>query len=242
MSRARPATISDPKEALRGIRGGRVLDVATGRGGFVHDLVAGLDSYDEIVGIDADPSLGAPFEDAFAGNPNIRFEAIDALRTTFSPGSFDTVTMSASLHHFDDEHTILSAMRRLVRPGGTLVIAEMYADGQTEAQRTHVLLHHWCAAVDRRRGDVHRDTYRRSDLVRLLTDVLPDGLVLADVADTSADPRDPETLETLDGVIYRYIGLAAGRGELVRRGERLRRRLHRVGVHGAATLVATGRT
>jgi SAM-dependent methyltransferase len=166
---------------------------------------------------------------------------MDALNPTFPPGSFDTVTMSASLHHFDDPRAILGAMRRLVRPGDTIVVAEMYADGQTEAQRTHVLLHHWWAAVDRRWGAVHRDTYRRTDLVQLLTEVLPGGLVLADAADTRADPRDPATLETLEDVIYRYIALAAGHGKLVRRGERLRQRLHRVGVHGASTLVAVAR-
>jgi SAM-dependent methyltransferase len=238
----RGATISDAKEALGGIRGGRVLDVATGRGGFVHELVAGLDDYDEIIGIDVDTNLRAAFEEALAGSPNVRFEAMDALNPAFPPGSFDVVSISASLHHFHDARAILDAMLGLVRPGGTIVVSEMYADGQTDAQRTHVLLHHWCAAVDRRRGDVHRNTYRRSDLVRLLTDVLPGGLVLADAVDTSTDPRDPETLETLDGVIDRYIGLAAGNRKLQLRGERLRRRLHRVGVHGATTLVVVAKT
>jgi hypothetical protein len=73
MSALGRATISDAKEALRGIRGGWVLDVATGRGGFVHDLVAGLDSYDEIVGIDVDAAVRTAFEEALSGNRNVRF-------------------------------------------------------------------------------------------------------------------------------------------------------------------------
>jgi hypothetical protein len=50
-------TLKDTKPLLADIDGGRVLDIATGRGGYVHELVDGLASYDEIVGIDSQASL-----------------------------------------------------------------------------------------------------------------------------------------------------------------------------------------
>jgi ubiquinone/menaquinone biosynthesis C-methylase UbiE len=39
------------RQALGGISGGRVLDVATGEGGFIQTLIQNLKSYVEIIGI-----------------------------------------------------------------------------------------------------------------------------------------------------------------------------------------------
>jgi SAM-dependent methyltransferase len=235
-------TLKDTKPLLADIDGGRVLDIATGRGGYVHELVDGLASYDEIVGIDSQASLAEDFERAFADHHDVRFEARDALDPGFADGSFDLASVSASLHHFADPAPVLARMRRLVRPGGRIVVSEMYRDGQTEPQLTHVLLHHWWAAVDATRGIVHRETYRRADLVAIVDRLDLDGLELADVADLGDDPLDPETIATLDGAIERYQAHTAAYPELRRRGEELRRRLHAVGAQGATMLVAIGRT
>ena len=45
--------MSTLRQALGGISGGRVLDVATGEGNFIQTLVQNLKSYVEIIGIDA---------------------------------------------------------------------------------------------------------------------------------------------------------------------------------------------
>ena len=41
-----------PKEILGHISGGRVLNVATGSGGFIHFLLDGLKDYIQIIGVD----------------------------------------------------------------------------------------------------------------------------------------------------------------------------------------------
>lgn len=232
---------SDTKPLLGGIDGGRVLDVATGRGGYVHELVAGLASFHEIVGIDSDASLGEAFATSFMDHENVRFEARDALEPGFPDRSFDLASVSASLHHFADPAAVLARIRGLVRPGGRLVICEMYRDGLTEPQLTHVLFHHWVAAIDATRGIVHRETYDRAAIVAILDGLGLRELELADVADLSGDPLDPPTLAQLDAAIDRYVGLAEGHPELQARGDGLRRRLHDVGVHGATMLAAIGR-
>jgi SAM-dependent methyltransferase len=236
-----PPLLTDTKPLLAGLDGGRVLDVATGRGGYVHELVGGLASFDEIVGIDSQASLAEDFAAAFADHANVRFQARDALDPGFPDRSFDLASVSASLHHFADPAPVLARMRRLVRPGGRLIVYEMYRDGLTEPQLTHALFHHWAAAIDATRGVVHRETYPRTAILEIVDDLGLLDLELADVADLSGDPHDPETIASLDGAIDRYVGLAEGHPELQRRGDELRRRLHDVGAQGATMLAAIGR-
>lgn len=233
--------MTDPK-ALLGTAGGRVLDVATGRGGFVHFLLEGLSSYDEIVGIDMDPGLAEPFAEAFSDRPNVRFEVMDATALGFADGSFDTVCESSSLHHFADPAAVLREMRRVCRDDGTIIVFEMYRDGQGEAQLTHVRLHTWWAAIDTLGGKVHRETFTRAEVLGLI-----DGLGLADlriteVADTDTDAMSSETVAQLEPVIDRYLGLAGGHPDLQARGEELRRRLREVGFLDATSVFAVGRT
>jgi hypothetical protein len=131
-------------------------------------------------------------------------------------------------------------MLRVLRPGGRVVVNEMYRDGQSATQATHVLLHHWWAAVGRERGEVHRETYRRAEIVALVETLGLAELRFADLADPDEDPHDPETVAELEAAIDRYVGLADGHAELQQRGEELRVRLREVGAQSATQLVAVG--
>jgi ubiquinone/menaquinone biosynthesis C-methylase UbiE len=231
----------DPKALLGDISGGRVLDVATGTGGFVRFLLDGLRDHAEIVGIDVNGERAAAFAAAVGDRPDVRFEQMDAHHLVFPDGSFDTVCVSNSLHHFADPAPVLAEMLRVLRPGGLLVVNEMYRDGQSETQTTHVLLHHWWAAVNRIRGEVHRETYERARIVEIIEALGLADLRLLDLADPDEHPHDPETVAELEAAIDRYVGLAEGHPELQARGEALRTRLREVGVRGATQLVAIGR-
>ena len=234
-------TAVDPREVLGDLSGGRVLDVATGTGGFVRFLVDGLRDHAEIVGIDANGERAAAFAAAFADHPDVRFEQMDALHLAFPDGSFDTVCVSNSLHHFADPAPVLAEMLRVLCPGGHLVVNEMYRDGQSETQATHVLLHHWWAAVGWLRGEVHRETYERARIVEIIEALGLSDLRLLDLADPEEDPRDPETVAELEATIDQYAALAEGHPELQARGEALRTRLREIGVRSATQLVAIGR-
>jgi len=230
------------REILGGIHGGRVLDVATGTGGFVEMLVDGLADYDEIVGIDTDVARGERFVETQASRHGVRFEPRDAHATGYSDGAFDTVTISNSLHHFTDPSPVLAEMRRVLRPGGWLVVFEMVRDGQAPPQQTHVELHHWWAAVDTRRGIVHRETYPREELLALLAPLALEELCVTQVAFDEDDPLDPESLAEIDIVIDRYLEWTDGDPSLVARGNELRRRLHEVGIANADSLAIVGRS
>ncbi len=234
-------TAIDPKAVLGDLSGGRVLDVATGAGSFVQFLLDGLRDHDEIVGIDANPELSTAFAEALGDRADVRFVEMDAHHLAFEDGSFDTVCVSNSLHHFANPVPVLAEMLRVLRPGGHVVVNEMYRDGQSETQATHVLLHHWWAAVGRQRGDVHRETYLRAEIVEIVEGLGLADLRLADLADPDEDPHDPETVAELEAVIDRFVALAEGYPELQQRGEDLRARLREVGVRSATQLVAVGR-
>lgn len=234
--------MADAKALLSGVPGGRVLDVATGRGGFVHFLLEGLAGHEEIVGIDSDPEAEAAFMDAFGDRPGVRFERMDATALAFDDSRFDTVCVANSLHHFVDPAAVLREMRRVCRPGGCVVVLEMYRDGQAQPQQTHVGLHHWWAAIDTLGGKVHQETFPRAEVVGLIKDLGLSDLRVDDIADTDTDPMSRETIDELDPVIDRYVGLADGHPDLQARGEELRRQLRETGFLVATSVFAVGRT
>jgi len=229
-----------PKDILGNISGGRVLDVATGGGGFIPFLLEGLKDYSEIIGIDTNERGRAAFSEAFKAHSNIHFEPMDALHPAFAPASFDLVCISNSLHHFADPAAVLQPMLRLLRPGGHFLLSEMYCDGQTETQLTHVELHHWWGAVDRLTNLTHNPTYTRAGLVAWADSLGLVDLKLFDLCDLDEDPHQAEILDELNPVIARYIQRADGHPDLQQRGEELRQRVQTVGFHSASTLVALG--
>ncbi|HMB22688.1 MAG: class I SAM-dependent methyltransferase [Chloroflexota bacterium] len=229
-----------PRDILGQIAGGRVLDVATGTGGFIHFLLEGLKDYNEIIGVDNAERRAEAFEEAFRDKPNICFEVQDACRLDFADSAFDTVCISNSLHHLDVIAT-LREVKRVLRPGGALLVSEMYRDGQTETQMTHVLLHHWWGAVDIVNGVAHRETYLRSEILELVRGLDLADEVLYDLSDLDSDPKDPAILAELDPVFERYIQRAEGHPDLQRQGEQLRKRVQAIGFHSATTLLMIGR-
>lgn len=230
----------DPKEILGGIAAQRILDVATGGGGFVHFLHEGLQDYSEIIGVDNNERSAAAFAEAFKENPRVHFQQMDARHLDFPDFSFDLVSISNSLHHLDPEAALLE-MKRVLRPGGSILVSEMYRDHQTETQMTHVLLHHWWAAVDMVNGVVHRETYTRQQLLDLVASLDLADLSTYDLCDLSDDPHDPAIMEELAPVFERYIQRAEGHPELQARGAELRQRVEQVGFHSATTLMVVGR-
>jgi len=230
------------EEALSKLSGGSVLDVATGGGGFITFLMENLKDYTDITGIDNNEH---PLEAARKSHTleNIRFQIMDASRMDFPESHFDTVCISNSLHHMADPPGVLQEMKRVCKPGGHLLISEMFRDGQSETQLTHVFLHHWWAAVDDADGIIHHETFTRQQIMDLSGKLGLHKLKYFEEKDLESDPREPELVRELDGVIDRYIQRSQalnGGVELRQQGEELRRRVHEVGFHGATSLLIIG--
>ncbi len=227
---------------LSAIHGGRVLDLATGNGDFVRTLAARLAGYDEIIGVDAS-------EDAITTarrmteQKDVRFLLMDVEHLDFSDNSFDTVAISASLHHLADIPAVMAEVGRVLRPGGNFILAEMHSDGETEAQLTMVLLHHWVAAVDRALGIQHYATLPRAELVGYAKGLGLSQVACHDHLDASSDPMEAQRLARLEELIDRTLARAtnaAGGAKLAQQGEALREQLRRVGAQREPILLLTG--
>ena len=230
------------QQALGNISGGRVLDVATGVGNFVGMLMENLRGYSEIIGVDTNARALDAARTNFKQD-NIRFQLMDATHLDFPDASFDTVGIAYSLHHLDNLPQAFSEMRRVLKPGGHLIIAEMYRDNQTETQLSHVYLHHWWAAIDTALGNTHHETYTRQQILDVVSSLNWGAWTLYDYADLENDPFDAQTLKRLDTALDQYSERAKNipnATELRARGDEIRARIHRIGFHSATILIGIG--
>lgn len=97
-------------------RGGRALEVGPGAGVYLPLL---CDLFDRVVAIDIEPEFlrHAP------GSPNLRLVEDDIQATRLEPGSFDLVLCSEVIEHLSSPAAALTSIRRVLRPGGVLVLS-----------------------------------------------------------------------------------------------------------------------
>ena len=96
---------------------GRFLEVGCGPG-FVTEALRELRPGLTVVGLDLDPTLLGVAKDLF---PAVRG---DATRLPFADDSFDFVYARLVARHLPDPTAALAEMRRVLRPGGRLVVAD----------------------------------------------------------------------------------------------------------------------
>jgi len=107
--------------------GSRVLDVATGTGDLALELARRVAPGGEVVGLDfAEAMLDrARAKSATAPAPRPCFEWGDALALPYEDARFDAATVGFGARNFSDLSRGLAEMRRVVRPGGRVVVLEI---------------------------------------------------------------------------------------------------------------------
>jgi ubiquinone/menaquinone biosynthesis C-methylase UbiE len=155
-------------QRLGEISGGKILDVGTEQGEFISTLMKTLKDYGSFIGIDISEEDLEKARAKFREMP-VEFKTMNAEKMDFHDDSFDTVCISHSIHHLENPEKVLIEMKRVLRPGGYLILQESFSDGeQSEDKLTSILIHHWHAKVDSFRGIPHFETLSRNQLRDLI--------------------------------------------------------------------------
>lgn len=114
-----------------------VLDIGTGRGITAMALAKlGLDVVS--VDIDGEEQKFAAFLSKEAGFGNqIRFVCSDASTLSFPDEHFGSVIMMDALHHLFDSLSVLNEIVRVIKPNGTLILADFSSEGFDLVARVH---------------------------------------------------------------------------------------------------------
>jgi ubiquinone/menaquinone biosynthesis C-methylase UbiE len=220
----------------------RILDVGCGAGNFIHLLLETGVKDASFVGIDVSKGAIAAARGHFADHPNIAFVEDDVLGAPLEEGSFDVVCLSNTLHHLKKPDAVFERMRKLLKPGGALLINEMVSDHLTKAQLSHRKLHHFAAEIDRLQGMYHAPTYPKAAyLARLewLTGKTPDKVW--ELAFGIESKPTAEQVEQMAGTVDRLLArLPEGEAKtgLLAKGERIKNHMHRHSFAGATQVAA----
>lgn len=116
-----------------------VLDVAAGEG-YGSALLAGVAR--SVVGVEIDPTSVRHARAAY-DLPNVRFLEGDATRMSLPDACVDAVVSFETLEHLQDQEAFLAEIRRVLRPGGLLLIStpdrHVYSAPGQPPNRYHVL-------------------------------------------------------------------------------------------------------
>ncbi|QDU69392.1 class I SAM-dependent methyltransferase [Engelhardtia mirabilis] len=123
--------------------GGSMLDVGCGPG---HVAVMVCDEIAEgsVLGVDLAQTMLTHAERHRSKSPHaerLSFRLADAKGLPFADGEFDTVYSNTILHHIPDPRPFLSELRRVLKPGGVLLVRDLFRPDDIERADELVALH-----------------------------------------------------------------------------------------------------
>jgi len=101
---------------------GKVLDVGCGPGVMVADM---LERNCEFWGVDVSKEMIRQGEERFGGNDKVHLSTGTAEVLDFPDNTFDTVMSMGVIEFVDNDQQAFDEMMRVLKPGGTLIIAYM---------------------------------------------------------------------------------------------------------------------
>ncbi len=115
--------------------GSRVLDVGAGTGGIIPYLLQAIGSGGSVQAVDFAGEMVKRGKDKFRGEGRVFFQVAAVESLPFPEKLFDHVVCFGAFPHFEDKPCALKEMGRVLKPGGTLLIA--HALSSDEIRRHH---------------------------------------------------------------------------------------------------------
>ncbi len=197
-------------EAVGNSLSARVLDLACGPG-IVAEAIA--PHVRAVVGIDMTPRMielaRQRFREAHLENGQFAVAAAEDL--PFDDASFEQVITRLSLHHLADATAVLAGARRLLRPAGRLIVADVISSDDPDEAMLHNSIemlrdptHVWMLPPDELLSAI-----KRAGFTITREQCWQQQRSFAEWAAIIADPRRTEPLENVMRALAR-AGLAAG--------------------------------
>jgi ubiquinone/menaquinone biosynthesis C-methylase UbiE len=144
--------------------GDKVLELGCGTGIFAA-MIAGRVGH--VTATDFSPEMLKRAAQRLGEYENVEVRQEDACRTAFADGSFSAVLAVNMLHHADDARAVLRECRRVLMPGGRLVVVDCVGHGTSLWAWVRASLGRLC-----RRGQPQDEHHHFSaeELVALITE------------------------------------------------------------------------
>lgn len=118
----------------------RMLDLACGTGELLRRIAKDVPGV-ALRGVDLAPKMVERARHKLADVPNARIERADAHELPFAGDTFDVVACANTFHYFTHPVAVLGEVRRVLRPGGRLVLLDWCRDYWTCRVMDRVLRH-----------------------------------------------------------------------------------------------------
>ena len=143
--------------------GGIMLDVGSGPG-HIPVMMARRFAGAVVVGVDLSAEMLKVAVGHARGVERIHYQQADAKRLPFRSSAFDTVFSNSILHHLSDPRPCLAEMVRVLRPGGVILIRDLFRP-VSAAELDRIV--QACAAVPERATVLQQAMFRASLMAAL---------------------------------------------------------------------------
>ncbi len=124
-------------------RGAKILDAGAGTGGIIPYLLEAIGPEGSIWAVDFAEEMVKIGREKFQSESRVIFEVSSVEDLPYKDQFFEQIVCFGAFPHFEDKGKALEEMGRVVKPGGTLIIAHALSSA---ALRTH---HQNCAPVSK---------------------------------------------------------------------------------------------
>lgn len=135
------------RDAVGAAPGERIMDVGSGPGFYVAELLEQVGPHGSVVGLDNSSPMLALAAHRCVGHDNVAFHEADAASLPVEDASFDAVLSVQMLEYVADVPAALAEMHRALRAGGRLVLWDVdwatLSLRTTDPARTERILRSW---------------------------------------------------------------------------------------------------